>query len=309
MRKVIQALYHLITTLISINRLNIGNSLKKEIGATWFKVFFLKRYDYKNRTSTILGFKVKFLRYYEFTYLFKEIFLDNEYYFVAGKKNPYIIDCGSNIGMSILYFKMLYPNSRIVAFEPLEETYFCLNENVKNNHLNSIVTHNVALSNRKGTIDLYYDKENTGCLRTSTKQERMPKQRRSVAVTLLSKHIDEDVDFLKIDIEGAELEVLEEVNSAGKLGYIKQMVIEYHHHVLRESDVFSKILRLLEDAGFGYQIESKLRRPLMREEYQDIIVYAYRKNPLPDTYKKYKDLEGITSKISEHPILNMKWEG
>ena len=87
----------------------------------------------------------------------------------------------------------------------------------------------------------------------------------------------EDVDFLKIDIEGSELEVIEELSNAKKLRYVKQMVIEYHHHIARESDVFSRMLRLLEDAGFGYQIESFLGRPFAREQFQDIIVYVYRK--------------------------------
>jgi FkbM family methyltransferase len=277
MKRASQETHLLIRTLISIHLLEIEKSLKRRVLLTWFKVFFLKRYDSKNRIANILGFKVKFLRYDELSYLFKEIFLDNEYYFVGGNDSPYIIDCGSNIGMSILYFKVLYPHSRIVAFEPGEEAYFCLEENVKNNRLNSVTTYKAALSNKEGTIDLYYDQDNVGSLRTSTKQERMPKQRRSVEALLLSKHIDEDVDFLKIDVEGTELEVIEELSNARKLRYVKQMVIEYHHHIVRESDVFSRMLRLLEDAGFGYQIESHLRRPLTREQFQDIIVYAYRK--------------------------------
>jgi FkbM family methyltransferase len=71
--------------------------------------------------------------------------------------------------------------------------------------------HKAALSNKEGIIDFYFDQENLGSLCMSTKQERMPKQRRSVEALLLSKHIDEEVDFLKIDIEGAEPEVVEEL--------------------------------------------------------------------------------------------------
>jgi FkbM family methyltransferase len=277
MKRAFQEIYLLIRTLISINQLELEKSLKRKIILTWFKVFFLKRYDSKNRLANILGFKMKFLRYQELSFLFREIFLGNEYYFVGENDSPYIIDCGSNIGMSILYFKVLYPHSRIVAFEPGEEPYFCLEENVKNNRLNSVTVYKAALSNKEGTIDLFYDQDNVGSLRMSTKQERMPKQRRSVEASLLSKHIDQDVDFLKIDIEGTELEVIEELSDARKLRYVKQMVIEYHHHIVKGLDEFSRMLRLLEDAGFGYQIGSYLRGPLRREQFQDIIVYAYRK--------------------------------
>jgi hypothetical protein len=137
--------------------------------------------------------------------------------------------------------------------------------------------HQAALSNKEGIIDFYFDQENLGSLCMSTKQERMPKQRRSVEALLLSKHIDEEVDFLKIDIEGAELEVVEELSNARKLSYVKQMAIEYHHHIVSEADTFSRMLSVLEDAGFGYQIESNLGRPFKRDQFQDILVYAYRK--------------------------------
>jgi len=277
MKGAMQKTYYLIKTLGKLNRLKLEKRLKSKIKATWFNVFFLGKYDSKSRTANIVGFKVKFLNYELLSYLFTEIFLGNEYYFVAEHDNPYIIDCGSNIGMSILYFKMLYPDSRIVAFEPGEETYSCLEENVKINLLNFVDTHKAALSNKEGNIEFYYDQDNAGSLRMSTKQERMPKQRQTVKTLLLSKHIDEEVDFLKIDIEGAELEVIEELSNAKKLSYVKQMLIEYHHHIVRESDILSRMLRLLEDAGFGYQIQSRLGRPLIAEQFQDILVYAYRK--------------------------------
>ena len=54
--------------------------------------------------------------------------------------------------------------------------------------------HKAALSNKEGTIDFYYDKDNVGALRMSTNQGRMPKQRRSVEASLLSKYINEEVN-------------------------------------------------------------------------------------------------------------------
>lgn len=270
-------IYDLITTLVRINQLRLEKGFRDRIIATWLKVFFLGRYDSKNGTANIAGLNVKFINFRLFSFLFHEIFTNNEYCFVSERNDPYIIDCGSNIGMSVLYFKMLYPDARIVAFEPGEEAYRCLNENVTNNQLKSVTMHQAALSNEEGTIDFYYDPDNVGALAMSVKQERMPKQKRSVKAMLLSKYINEDVDFLKIDIEGAELEVIEELYKAEKLKYVKQMVIEYHHHISKDADMFSKFLRILENAGLGYQIQGYLERPLVRERFQDIFVYAYRK--------------------------------
>jgi len=56
------------------------------------------------------------------------------------------------------------------------------------------------------------------------------------------------------------------------------MVIEYHHHIKEHEDNFSHTLELLEEAGFGYQIESGFLYPRSQIHFQDILIYAYNKN-------------------------------
>jgi FkbM family methyltransferase len=280
MKRVARKLNSLLKTLPVINRLELDETLKKKIRTTWFKVFFFKCYDAKNKIADILGYKIKYIDLWMLKLIFNEIFLYEEYYFLAENDHPVIIDCGSNIGMSILYFKTLYPESRIVAFEPGREAYMCLEKNIKDNHLSSVSLHNCALSDKEGEIDLYYDPSNLGALCMSIKPQRLYKEKVKVKTELLSKYINEDVDFLKMDIEGAELEVITELAKAKKLKSIKQMIIEYHHHFIKDRDAFSGILRILEDAGFGYQLGSELKKPFKAEEFQDIIIYAYRKQSL-----------------------------
>ena len=55
------------------------------------------------------------------------------------------------------------------------------------------------------------------------------------------------------------------------------MAIEYHHHMKPEDDNLSKILKILEENGFGYQVNTYLRPPLNKNEFQDILIYAYQK--------------------------------
>lgn len=69
-------------------------------------------------------------------------------------------------------------------------------------------------------------------------------------------YIDRTVDFLKMDVEGAEMEIMEDLRREDKLKHIRQMAIEYHRHIVSNSDELSKMLRLLEDSGFRYQLES-----------------------------------------------------
>ena len=278
MKRLIENMCRSCSTLRQFDILDLKKDLKHKVRRSYLTAILLKRYDSQNRMVNVVGYKVKFCSYRTFSHLFKAIFLGQAYHFITDKMDPFIIDCGSNIGVSVLYFKMIYPDSEILAFEPDREAYSCLETNVRLNGLKSVEIVNKAISNKEGEIDFWFDQDNPGALKMSTIRERIPKQRQVVEATSLSKYIDREVDFVKMDVEGAELDIVEELNNESKLRYIKQMVIEYHHHIIRDADVFSRILRILEDAGFGYQTESRLKRPLERQRIQDILIYAYRKD-------------------------------
>lgn len=61
----------------------------------------------------LLGYRIRFMDEGSFRHLFYEIFATGSYFFQSDSANPLIFDCGANIGMSILFFKKLYPNARI----------------------------------------------------------------------------------------------------------------------------------------------------------------------------------------------------
>ncbi|QOY54069.1 FkbM family methyltransferase [Candidatus Sulfurimonas marisnigri] len=277
MKNIVGKFYNLLRIIVELRRINVEKKLKNSFFSTWIKVFFFNYYNKESSTAIIMDYKVSFLDFDLFKYLYKEIFLSNEYYFTADNKQPYIIDCGSNIGMSILYFKTIYPESKIIAFEPGKETYACLLKNIENNNLDNVAAYEVALSDKEGFIDFFYDEDDVGSLLMSSVQERLPKQKRSVKSELLSSYIDKEVDFLKMDIEGAEMSVITELCNSGKIKYIKKMVIEYHHHIIKGVDDFSKMLKLLESNKFGYHIQGNFYNDIEVEHFQDIIIYAYRK--------------------------------
>ena len=268
----------LIRVLKRIKKLNLEKDIKGRISETYLKTFFLRRFDRKKRVAKVAGYHIKFCTFENLSFLFDEIFLNQEYCFVSKNKEPFIVDCGSNIGMSVLYFKIIHPKAEILAFEPDDEAFSCLKENVNVNRLDSISINRKALSNTEGKIDFYYESGKPGSLIMSTIPERIPKQEKKEAESgILSVYINKEVDFLKMDVEGAELTIVEELANKGKLKYINQMAIEYHHHVVKETDLFGKILRILEKTGFGYQIETRLGRPLRPKQFQNIFIYAYRK--------------------------------
>jgi hypothetical protein len=63
-------------------------------------------------------------------HLYREIFVRQYYYFRANTDHPVIFDCGANLGMATLFFKWLYPKSRVEAFEPDPGTFAVLQKNV-----------------------------------------------------------------------------------------------------------------------------------------------------------------------------------
>ncbi len=230
--------------------------------------------------ETVLGARMRVLDYRAFVDVFSEIFVRQDYFFECDSPTPLILDCGSNIGMSVLFFKRLYPASRIIAFEPDRQTFDVLQANVQNNHLADVELHNQAIYPTDGRIEFYSDPCHPGSLAMSTARERFPGREvaaQSVEAVRLSPFIQGEVDLLKMDIEGAEGAVMAELAESGKLRWINQIFLEYHHHLNPEQDHISELLRIFEENGFGYQFHSPFRRPFSRRAFQDIQMYAYRR--------------------------------
>ena len=264
--------------LRKIHSSELNNKLKQKIRRTLLRTFYFKWYNRKKMEANIVGSNVRFNYFNTLHGLFREIFIAQCYWFTTSKKKPLIIDCGSHFGQSIIYFKMMYPKSKIVCFEPDGHTFTILKENIESNRIQNVEMHNKAVSDYEGEIDFYNIKENQSSVVMSTIKERVPNGKKNIVeATRLSNFINDSIDFLKMDIEGAELSVLKELKKSNKLCYIKQMVIEYHHHIKEHEDNFSHVLEILEDADFGYQIEADFLKPRQRVHFQDIVIYAYNK--------------------------------
>jgi len=225
----------------------------------------------------VFGFAVEGLDYNSLAFFVEEIFVRRDYEFSCQTKNPLIFDCGSNIGVALLFFKRLYPAGRVVAFEPSKQTFDMLSHNVEANQLTGVELHDAALAAAEGPAEFYESSSQPGSGWNSLRPTRLAGKPRHVNGILLSKFIREPVDFLKMDIEGAEAEVLEELAQSGRLRQIREMVVEYHHHIDPREDTLSRMLRVLEDNGFGYQIRSMPWQASARESFQDLLIRAYQK--------------------------------
>ena len=236
--------------------------------------------NYVENPFPILGFKVKFLNELSFRHVFREVFVQGSYMFSGKTPDPVVVDCGSNIGLPILFFKALYPQARVIGFEPDPCTFAVLSENVSANKLCDVELHNVALTGDDRQIEFYVSPEQAGSLMMSAHRERQPGAAITVPGRRLSLYVPEHVDLMKMDIEGSEGVVMRELEASGILSRIHQIHLEYHHHITPECNSVSEILALLERNEFGYQVQSAPPSWPTPAIFQDISIFAYRQRLL-----------------------------
>ena len=259
-------------------------SVKTRIVLAYLKImlkYSIFRGSNRPRRENFLGLSIESFRYDHIFFLFVEIFLKGEYFFDHKDGNPVIIDCGANMGMSILYFKWLYPNSTIYAFEPDKKTFGILEKNIARNKFSGVFLFNKAVYNRNGKIDFFVDPKKHGSPCMSLDQDRMPSERHEVDCLSLADFMKEQgikrADFLKIDIEGAEKEVALDLASKGALDKFDGMIIEYHHKIGGGRSELASFLSIFEDKGFEYQISAQFFAVWRRNRFQDILLSFYKK--------------------------------
>lgn len=184
------------------------------------------------------------------TYMqYKDELVRRSYAFTSGRDEPVVIDGGANIGMFTLATLRDHPRARITAFEPDPSVLALLRENLDRNGAGHVTVVNAALGSEDGEMGFTPDGQAGGMLVAAATPMR-------VRVERLSRYIDREVDFLKLNIEGAELDVLRELRDSGRLGQVRSMVIEYHGWPEGEQRL-GPLLSLLDDCGFRYLLHDQ----------------------------------------------------
>ena len=99
-----------------------------------------------------------------FSFLYAEISQRGIYKFSADSETPYIIDCGANVGVALVYFKNLYPKARIVCFEPDPTVFQVLDNNAKSFGYDDVELVNMGVWDEERTISFETDAHSTaGC--------------------------------------------------------------------------------------------------------------------------------------------------
>jgi len=187
---------------------------------------------------------------------YRELFLDELYKFSPKVLNGGIIlDCGANMGLSVLYFALNYPNHKILAFEPEEAIFKVLEENVKTFGLNNVTLFQKAVWTKEEILTFHSDGGMGGRVNNVYKKSKQPIKQ--VETVVLKDYLNDNVDFLKVDIEGAEVEVLKSCN--GHLGQVHHLFFEYHNHI-HQPQTLHELLAQVQEEGFKYHIKESSAR-------------------------------------------------
>ena len=214
--------------------------------------------------------KVKFGNYqlevpdcFSWVWQFEEIYFEEYYKFQADTSAPVIYDCGANVGMSILYFKQLYPQARITAYEAEPQIAEYLTKNLHYNGINDVEVIRKAVWKDNLGVEFGEGQADDASIYGQGKKIRIPSVRLRDE---LAK--EKNIDFLKIDIEGAETDVLPDC--ADMLDRVQHLFVEFHAYI-GQTQQLAKLLDVLEKAGFRYYIDTNQHRkaPFVNHRYRN----------------------------------------
>ncbi len=200
------------------------------------------------------------------------IFVDEEYTLDKIPEPKTIIDCGSNIGVTVIQFKLFWPNSKVIAIEPDPSNIAALSKNIKQFGNSVILIDKAASSSNNEKLDFYISQK--GHMSSSIVQRRDDDEKCVVKTITLDKVIDlhsiKHVDLLKFDVEGSEYKLFQGLKNKRNVSYIAG---ELHKDLIPEGfEKFLEQLTLDFDIVDGQHLinNSSVRKPVILAKYKDL---------------------------------------
>jgi len=278
--------YVLFSFFLYLNKFKLFNSLNRILLDVYLaKIGYCTHFQYiigKSKNSLFLG-EIIFIK------KFKELNILN------------CIDVGANIGEYSLEILKNQNNSKVIAFEPLPMCCTMLSSILKN-YPDRFSYHEIALSNKNGRAIINYSLEKSGLSSLETKINEISYVANSNInkIEVLTKKLDDfrnekkfqNIDFIKIDVEGHEMSVLD-----GSINFIlekkiKIIQLEYNlHQLITSSTIYMYSQKLTNYKVFQLNLlDGKLRLvdpldPLSNLNYLSNFIFIE-----SEYYKTYREI-------------------
>jgi FkbM family methyltransferase len=223
------------------------NNPYAKVNINWFYLKYLKHLPgHSLHFHKLFNYNTFFYGGIEYLHGINEIFIE-EIYLQVLPENAFIIDCGAHIGLSVIYLKTICPSAKIIAFEPDEENYKLLQKNIESHHLKNITAKKEAVWIENTNLNFIQDGSMASKIGTAVNPHST-----SVKAIRLKEYLIEKIDFLKLDIEGAEYKVLKDIQN--ELHFVKNLFIEYHGSFDQNKELI-EILNILNISDFKFYIK------------------------------------------------------
>jgi FkbM family methyltransferase len=151
---------------------------------------------------------------------FEEIFVSRQYAFSTDTSSPVIIDCGGNVGLSAVWFKLNYPNCRLTVYEADPDLAKIVQGNLTRAGFDHVPVWHEAVWIANKTVAFSKTGNDSGRIVSESPT--------SCSAIDLSERLPDCVDLLKLDIEGAEFPVISRLCQTGAIQRVRRLICEFH---------------------------------------------------------------------------------
>jgi FkbM family methyltransferase len=181
------------------------------------------------------------------------------------KQGDIVVDVGAHIGRyTIIASKRVGANGKVIAIEAHPGNYEMLNHNIKLNGLTNVIPLNYAVYSKESKIKLFLPDEksnhtiyNTLISSKAKDEEKFVEVNANTLDNLIEQHgiSHAEVNWIKIDVEGAEFEVLKGAHSVMSNSKNITLLIEVHN-IEDGKNVYRPIMDLMEKYNFKVEFEN-----------------------------------------------------
>ena len=159
-----------------------------------------------------------------------------------------IIDVGAHIGLFALLASQFCKDGKIFCYEPIKENYKLLIENIEINKIKNIFPNNLAVTKETSRVKIFLNDDQSGHSMFIQNNNFVEVNSKSLSDIFSDNRINE-CDFLKLDCEGAEYEIIESL-SPDLFTRISKTVIEYHTADTRP-ELLERLINKLKQFSFS----------------------------------------------------------
>ncbi|MHA1291720.1 MAG: FkbM family methyltransferase [Promethearchaeota archaeon] len=175
------------------------------------------------------------------------------------KKRDIVVDIGAHIGVFSIFAAVNAKYGRVYSYEPFSENFSLIQENIKLNNLTNIKPFKLAVGGVKEKRNLYINNEQNGG-HSLFKNYLCQQQKEGLSTEVVdgitlkdifSANGIEKIDFLKIDCEGSEYEILFSTHS-NIFRRVRKISMEYHEFWSNNHYYcYEELRKLFEKMGFA----------------------------------------------------------